>query len=90
MISERLGDFECDNLINYWAGPVYISINIWEEEIKLSANDKWSFLLKECLETAKQAWNVKNDQIRIKKNNIYIKFNFDNLKMYINYGILFL
>jgi hypothetical protein len=44
----------------------------------------------ECLEIAKNAWEVKDNQIKIKEKEITINYNFENLKLYIEHNIVFL
>jgi len=79
-----------DNLIIYFAGPVKISISGWNDQISLSiTNIKWSFLLTECLEIAKEAWEVKDEQVTIKEKEITINYTFENLKLYIEHNIVF-
>lgn len=91
MISERDLGYESDNLINYYAGPVKISICGFDNTICLKTNSNWEYLLLECLETAKEAWKINDlNKITIKKNEILIKYNFENLKLYIEYSIIFL
>lgn len=92
MISERMGQFESDNLISYYAGPVKISINGWNELITLSVKKKkWEFLLKECLQTAIEAWEIDDsNELIYKELSISIKYNFKNIKLYIENSIIFL
>ena len=88
--AERNIGEESDNLIIYFAGPVKISISGWNDQINLSiSNVKWNFLLMECLEIAKEAWEVRNEQITIKEKEIIIDYNFENLKLYIEHNITF-
>ena len=89
--SERIIGDESDNLIIYFAGPIEISICGWNEEIKLSTKEKWSYLLEECFEVAKEAWEIEDNQVLIKKKEeIIIKFNFKNIKLYIEHNIIFM
>jgi hypothetical protein len=90
MYSERLGNYQVDNLINYEAGPLYIEISGWDEYITITSTDRWDFLLPQILEIAKIAWDLEDDQIVIEKCKIRIKYNFKNLKLYISHAILFL
>jgi len=82
-----------DNEIIYYAGPVKIEICGWNGLIKLSSKKKWEWLLKECLEVAKEAWEIENDQVSFKSNDINevieIKYNFNNIKLYIEHSIIF-
>lgn len=61
--------------------------------IKLSSKKKWKWLLEECLEVAKEAWEVENDQISFKSDEIneqiIIKYNYKNIKLYIEHSIVF-
>ena len=91
LYSERLGDFETDNLLQYEAGPINIRISGWDETIHISTTEKWKKLLPEALEIAKLAWEIKDEQIdKIDDKNIKIKYNFNNLKLYISHTIIFL
>lgn len=90
MISERDLGFKSDNLIIYYAGPIKISISGWSECITLSTNSKWKHLLSECLEIAKEAWELDDNSITFKENEVYIKYNFNNIKLYIEHSIIFI
>ena len=68
--SERLFETENWNLINYYAGPIKISICGLNEEIKIEADEIWQKLLTECIETIKEAWKIEEKQIKIEKNSI--------------------
>ena len=50
-------------------------------------------MLEECLEVAKEAWEIENDQISFKSDEIneqiIIKYNYKNIKLYIEHSILF-
>jgi len=88
---ERLSGDDSDNQIIYFAGPVKISISGWNEIILLSIeNIKWKEMLEECLMVAKEAWELDDDQITIKEKEIEIKYNFKNLKLYIEHNIIIL
>jgi hypothetical protein len=89
MISERLFEEKYSNSIFYYAGPIYISISCWSEEIRLEAGEMWKDLLLDCLETAKEAWELKEEQITVKKNEIIIKINYNTLKLYIEHQIIY-
>lgn len=88
--TERDLNFTSDNLIIYWAGPIKISVSGWDGYIRLSTNPKWRHLLYECLETAIKAWELEKDSIEIKDLEIKIKYNFENLKLYIEHSIVFI
>ena len=81
MYSERDSGCDSDNLINYNAGPVSISISGWSEEIIISTNDMWDFLLPQFLEIAEEAWclnELPKHDIKInksKRNNKVINFS---------------
>ena len=88
--AERNIGEESDNLIIYFAGPVKISISGSDDQISLSINNiKWNSLLMECLEIAKEAWEIKDEQITIQQKEITIEYNFQNLKLYIEHNIIF-
>ncbi len=87
---ERLIDTEDSNSINYNAGPMKISICCWKEEIKINCSEKWNYLIEKILITIEEAWNLKKEQIEVKNNEITIKFNFENLKLYIEHQIIYL
>jgi len=93
--SERNLGLKSDNQIKYYAGPIKIEISGWDECIKLSSKKKWKWLLNECLEIAKEAWEVSNDQISFNNDDdtseeIIIKYNFKNIKLYIEHSIIFM
>ena len=91
MYAERILGEDSDNLIIYFAGPVKISISGWNDQINLSiTNVKWKFLMTECLEIAKEAWEIKDNQITIKEKEITIDYNFENIKLYIEHNIVFM
>lgn len=88
--AERNIGEKSDNLIIYFAGPVKISISGWNNQINLSINNiKWNFLLMECLEIAKEAWEIKDCQITVKEKEITIHYTFENIKLYIEHNIIF-
>ena len=91
--SERNLGLKSDNEIIYYAGPVKIEISGWSGLIKLSSKKKWKWLLEECLEVAKEAWEVENDQISFKSDErneqILIKYDYKNIKLYIEHSIVF-
>ena len=86
---ERVLPGETINNIDYYAGPVKISICCWAEEIYLEVNEKWENSLKECLETAKKAWCLKDEQIKIEGHKATISFDYNNLKHYIEHRITY-
>ena len=93
--SERNLGLNSDNQIKYYAGPIKIEISGWDGCIKLSSKKKWKWLLNECLEIAKEAWEVSNDQISFNNDDdtseeIIIKYNFKNIKLYIEHSIIFM
>lgn len=92
--SERLLGFNSDNLITYFAGPIKIKICGWTEEIEISCKKKWDYLLDEVLDVAKNAWEIEENQIKWDKDDnktkIIIKYNFKNIKLYIEHNIVFL
>ena len=90
MISERMGDFYSDNLIIYKAGPVNISISGWSEEITISTDSRWEYLLPEVLVLVRDAWAVKDENVVCSTNPIKIKLNYEILKLYIEHCIIFL
>jgi hypothetical protein len=55
---ERVLPGETINNIDYYAGPVKISICCWAEKIYLEVNKKWEKSLKE-------AWCLKDDKLRL-------------------------
>ena len=87
---ERNMDLESDNQIIYFAGPIKISISGWDGYIVLESKKKWSYLLDECLEIAKEAWQVEDNQIKKEENKILIKYNYNNIKLYIEHSIIFI
>jgi hypothetical protein len=44
----------------------------------------------ECLEIAKEAWNIKDEQITIREKEIAIDYNFENIKLYVEYNVVFI
>lgn len=92
MISERDLGYDSDNLLNYYAGPIKISINGYKEKITLSTTQNWKHLLKECFEISKSAWEIdeNNTEIEIKELEITIKYNINIISLYIEYSIIFL
>ena len=68
-----------------------ISISGWSEEIIISTSKQWSYLLPEVLETARSAWELKDEDIKIeeKECRIIIKLNYKILLLYIEHNILF-
>ena len=90
VISERLFEDENWNSINYSAGPIKISVDCWEEIIELKTNEKWKDMLIDCLETAKEAWELKEENIIIKEKEIIIKLDYNTLKLYIAHEIMYI
>jgi hypothetical protein len=45
-------------------------------------------LLIECLETAKEAWEIKEEIITINSNKIEIEYNLNSLSLYIEHYII--
>jgi hypothetical protein len=90
--SERLLGIESDNQINYYAGPMKISISGWSEKIEISCKKKWEYLLEEVVDIAKKAWEVNDDQIKFEAENnvkkVIIKYNYKNLKLYIEHAVV--
>ena len=92
--SERNIGFSMDNWINYYAGPFKISVSGWSDEIKIVCKKKWEHLIEDLVETIKEAWELEDTQIKISKEDyiitkIVIKYNFNNLKLYIEHIITF-
>lgn len=89
--SERNLGEESDNQISYEVGPMSISISGWSEEIIISTSKQWSYLLPEVLETARLAWELKDEDIKIeeKECRIIIKLNYKILLLYIEHNIIF-
>ena len=91
MISERDLNYESDNLLNYYAGPIKINVDGFSKIIKLSTNEMWNDLLIECLEIAKIAWGLdESNNITINKSEILIEYNFKNINLFIEHNIIFL
>jgi hypothetical protein len=90
VISERIFETEDSNSIFYYAGPICISVSCWKEEIKLETKEIWKDELIKCLETAKKAWEIEDNQIEIKENEIIIKINYNTLKLYIEHQIMYI
>ena len=71
-----------------------IEISGWNELIKLTSKKKWKWLLEECLEVAKEAWEVSNDQISFNSSDtneeVFIKYDFKNIKLYLEHAIIFM
>ncbi len=71
-----------------------IEISGWNEIIKLTSKKKWKWLLEECLEVAKEAWEVSNDQISFNSSDtneeVFIKYDFKNIKLYLEHAIIFM
>ncbi len=71
-----------------------IEISGWNGFIKLTSKKKWKWLLDECLEVAKEAWEVSNDQISFNNDDtneeVFIKYDFKNIKLYIEHSIVFM
>lgn len=88
MISERNLGFESDNLLNYSAGPIKISVN--SEHIILSTSPNWDFLLRECFELAKEAWLFEDSDVSHSELEIKIKYDLSVIKLYVEYSIIFL
>jgi len=90
LYSERLGDYEADNLLQYEAGPITIRICGWTQQITLETKEKWEHYLNDILCTAKEAWELRDDQIKIEKRKITIKYEFKNINLYISHAIIFM
>jgi hypothetical protein len=90
MISERMGFFDCDNLLNYNAGPLKVTISGWEETILVkSPSPQWDHLLPSFLECAKLAWRLNDNDITFSTNEIKINLTYESLKLYIEHTIVF-
>lgn len=87
--TERTLGFETDNLINYNAGPIQITISCWSEEITIKTDQQWEYLLKEFMETATLAWELEPTDIKNNNNPITIKLNYKILKLYVEHSIVF-
>lgn len=89
MISERIN--ENANYVNYRAGPIRISVSGCANKIRLSCKkDIWIDLLKDCLEISIKAWELnKKDITWVNDKEIEIIYNFESLKLYIDYAIIF-
>lgn len=89
-ISERMGLFPQDNLLNYNVGPLKVTLCPWSEKITvLSPFSKWNYLLNFFLETAKEAWELSEDQIFLHDNVLIIALNYETLKLYTAHAIVF-
>lgn len=79
------------NKIMYFVGPIEIRISGWSEEIKLICKKEWYWALEQAKEVIKEAWEVKESQIKTiekyDKKIIIIKYNYKNLKLYIEHPI---
>ena len=83
-----------DNTLHYYAGPVKIMTSGYDQTITLSVFCMWDHMLPECLETAKYAWGVKDeDIIEIDKKKIrrevVIKYNLEIINLYLENKIIF-
>lgn len=89
-ISERMGLFAQDNLINYNSGPLKVTISTWSELIVVSSPSvRWNHLLPFFLETAREAWDLREEQIIVKEDRIEIKLTYATLKLYVEHAIVF-
>ena len=51
----------------------------------------WANVLDQALDTAKEAWELdETNEITRSENTIRIKYNFKNLKLYIEHSIIYL
>ena len=90
MISDRQLGYESDNQLHYYAGPVKIMTSGYNQTITLSTNYIWKHMLLDCLETAKNAWGIKDeDIISIKEEDIVIKYNLEIINLYLENTIIF-
>lgn len=91
MITERDLNYESDNLLDYYAGPIKFEISGINQTISIKTSTKWNFLLLDCLDIVKNAWNIKNDDILSQtENEIVIKYDINIISLYIEYSIIFL
>ena len=92
--SERLETFSGPdnsyNCIDYYAGPIYISISGWNNTITIDVPDQWSFMLDDVLFAATAAWELCETDIVLEKNKIIINTNFKILSLYISHYIVFI
>lgn len=85
-----MGYSTSDNNIFYFAGPMYISISGWSEEITITTTTQWCYLLPEILTVAIEAWGLTDNDFILCGCDIKIKINFKILKLYIEHAIIFL
>jgi len=79
-----------DNLIIYFVGPIKVSISGWSEEIVISTDKQWEYLLKEIPVIIEEAWSVDPSNIVVTNCRITVKLNYTILKLYIEHVIVFL
>ena len=89
-ISERDLLETSDNLIRYFSGPIRVDICCFKEEILISTDDCWYYLLDEFLLVARIAWKLEDKNISKKNNTIIIKIDYNTLKLYLEYSIVFI
>ena len=88
---DRLGLEENDNLINYYVGVFEIKLNIPEKEIIINYNLLWKKNINEILNTTKNAWEYKEEDIKkISDSQIIINMNFEILINYLDKIIIFI
>lgn len=89
VISERDLGYDSDNLINYNAGPVYISVKTYEGVISLKTTYEFSALLYPALYTACAAWEVPEENIvNVSEVEAHIKYDKKILENFIDYSII--
>ena len=91
MISERGLYNLADNLINYSAGPVIISISGESEKIYINLTDeKWSYMIPSLKQIVVGAWGVPLENIiQIDEITFEIDLNYKVLLCYIEYIVIF-
>ena len=89
-ITDRQLGYESDNQIHYYAGPVKIKTYGTDQTITLSTSYMWKHMLPECLEIAKYAWEVEDeDVISITETEIVIRYNLKIINLYLENSIIF-
>ena len=81
---------DSDNLINYWAGPLYVELCVLDETITVTTSDRWSYLISDFITISTDAWCLVDEDFISKKNPLVIKLNYKILKGYILYSVNFL
>jgi len=90
--TERNTYHTTDNLINYSAGPVDISISGWSREVVLKlSSTQWAYMLNDLERTAMAAWDFKECDIVYKDAlTLKLSLNYNSICLYIEHNILFM